>query len=105
MAHFWCRRWLSIRCRLTNFKTWNLCICGGSGYELAAGYNPIAWSFWIAAEEYFKKTMPEFKIWHLFSTQDGFVLKEMSELSLDEPSTLHPESLEAYLALQDSEEE
>ena len=88
-----------------NFKTWNLCICGGSGYELAAGYNPVAWSFWIIAEEYFKETMPEFKIWHLFSTQDGFVIKEMTELSLYEPSSLHPESLQAYHALQDSEEE
>ena len=88
-----------------NFKTWNLCICGGSGYELAAGFNPVAWSFWNIAEEYFKETMPDFKIWHFFSIQDGFLLKEMSELSLDEPSSLHPESLEAYLALHDSEEE
>jgi hypothetical protein len=87
------------------FKSWNLCICGGSGYELAAGYNPIAWSFWIIAEEYFKMTMPGFKIWHLFSTQDGFVIKEMTELSLDEPSSLHPESLEAYRALHDDDEE
>ena len=39
-----------------NFKTWNLCICGGSGYELAAAYNPVAWSFWIIAEEYFKES-------------------------------------------------
>jgi hypothetical protein len=38
------------------FKSWNLCICGGSGYELAAGYNPVAWSCWIIAEEYFKTT-------------------------------------------------
>jgi hypothetical protein len=88
-----------------SFKTWNLCICGGSGYELAAGYNPVAWSFWIVAEEYFNETMPEFKIWHFFSTKDGFVLKEMSDLSVDDPSSLHPDSLEAYLALRDSEEE
>lgn len=88
-----------------NFKTWNLCICGGSGYELAAGYNPIAWSFWVIADEYFKETMPDFKIWHLFSTKDGFVIKEMSKLSLDESSSLHPESLEAYLTLHNSEED
>ena len=88
-----------------DFKSWNLCICGGSGYELAAGYNPVAWSFWIIAEEYFKETMPDFKIWHLFSTQDGFVIKEITELSLYEPSSLHPESLEAYRACHDDEEE
>lgn len=42
------------------FKTWNLVVCGGHGYEIAAGVNPIAWSFWIIAEEYFKKNLPEF---------------------------------------------
>ncbi|MFM7713193.1 MAG: hypothetical protein ACKO7A_10875 [Microcystis sp.] len=87
-----------------NFKTWNLCICGGSGYELAAGYNPVAWSFWIIAEEYFKRTMPNFNIWHLFSTQDGFVLRQMTDLSVDEPETLHHQALSAYLALHDNEE-
>ncbi len=87
-----------------NFKTWNLCICGGSGYELAAGYNPVAWSFWIIAEEYLKESMPDVKIWHLFSTKDGFAIKEMSELSLDETSSLHPEALEAYIALHNNEE-
>ncbi len=81
-----------------NFATWNLCICGGSGYELAAGFNPIAWSFSILAEEYFKEIMPEFKIWHFFQTQNGFVLKEMVDLSIDDPSSLHPESLEKYFA-------
>jgi len=49
--------------------------------------------------------MPGFKIWHLFSTQDGFVIKEMTELSLDDPSSLHPESLGAYRALHDDDEE
>jgi hypothetical protein len=88
-----------------SFKSWNLCICGGRGYELAAGCNPVAWSFWAIAEEYFKTTIPDFKIWHLFSTQDGFVIKEMTELSLFEPSSLHPESLELYYALHDSEYE
>jgi hypothetical protein len=50
-----------------SFTTWNLCICGGRGYELAAGHNPVAWSFWIIAQEYFKTFMPEFRIWHFFN--------------------------------------
>ena len=42
------------------FKTWNLVVCGGNGYEIASGVNPIAWSFWIIAKEYFKEELPEF---------------------------------------------
>jgi len=86
-----------------NFETWNLCVCGGNGYELAAGYNPVAWSFWCIAEEYFKETMPELNIWHLFETSDGFVLNQMTDLSVDEPETLHHDALSAYLSLSESD--
>jgi len=88
-----------------NFKTWNLCICGGYGYELAAGYNPIAWSFWCIAEDYFKETMPSFNIWHLFATKDGFVLNQMTDLSVDEPETLHRDAFSAYITLSEIDKE
>lgn len=88
-----------------NFMTWNLCICGGSGYELAAGFNPVAWSFWIIAEEYFKEAMPDFKIWHFFLTSDGFILRKMTDLSLDESSSLHPDALTAYQSLMKGEDD
>ena len=86
-----------------NFKTWNLCVCGGNGYELAAGYNPVAWSFWCIAEDYFKETMPALNIWHLFETRNGFVLNRMTDLSIYEPETLHCDSLSAYHALNEGD--
>lgn len=86
-----------------SFNTWNLCICGGDGYELAAGFNPVAWSFWCIADEYFKETMPSLNIWHLFETKDGFVLNQMTDLSILAPETLHPDALSAYLALSESD--
>jgi hypothetical protein len=79
-----------------SFKSWNLCICGGYGYELAAGYNPVSWSFWVIADQYFKESMPRLNIWHLFQTNEGLVLNQMTDLSVDDYS-LHPQALKAYL--------
>jgi hypothetical protein len=79
-----------------SFSTWNLCICGGSGYELAAGFNPIAWSLWIIGDEYFHAKMPSIKFWHFFETNQGFALNEMENLSVDEPKSLHPDAFSAF---------
>jgi hypothetical protein len=79
-----------------SFKSWNVCICGGDGYELAAGYNPVAWSFWIIAEQYFREIVPPLRIWHLFSAEGEFVLTEMKKLNVGKPRSLHPAALKAY---------
>lgn len=86
-----------------SFKSWNLCICGGHGYELAAGYNPVSWSFWVIGDEYFQETIPRLNIWHLFSTAESLVLSEMVDLSVDDHSSLHPQALAAYLALKNDD--
>ena len=83
-----------------SFSTWNLCICGGSGYELAAEFNPIAWSLWIIGEEYFHTKMPSIKFWHFFETKQEFALMEMENLSVDEPQSLHPDALAAFLRIE-----
>ena len=79
-----------------SFKSWNVCICGGDGYELAAGYNPVAWSFWIIADQYFREIVPPLRIWHLFSAEGKFVLTEMKKLNVGKPHSLHPAALKAY---------
>lgn len=79
-----------------SFKSWNVCICGSDGYELAAGFNPVAWSFWIIAEEYFRESIPPLRIWHLFSAEGKFVLTEVKKLNIRKPRSLHPAALEAY---------
>jgi hypothetical protein len=80
------------------FKTWNLCVCGGKGYELAAGFNPVIWSYWVISDEYYAKKMPRLKIWHLFPTKSGLELRNMESLVIAKPSTLHPEALAAFKA-------
>jgi hypothetical protein len=84
-----------------SFKSWNLCVCGGSGYELAAGYNPVSWSFWIIADEYFEEAIPSLNIWHLFPTDESLVLSRMTDLSVHDHGSLHPQALVSYLALED----
>lgn len=35
------------------FKSWNILVCGGHGYEIAAGVNPIMWEHNVLSEKYF----------------------------------------------------
>jgi hypothetical protein len=81
------------------FQSWNLCVCGGHGYEIAEGYNPVSWSFLRMADEYFEKTMPPLRIWHFFQADSGFVLAEMRGLSVYARDGLHPHSRAAYQSL------
>lgn len=84
--------------RTANFSTWNLCVCGGKGYELAAGVNPAIWSFWIMADKYFDlEEVPPLRIWHFFETTTGYQLTEMKHMTILEPDTLHPEAMQAYI--------
>ena len=39
-----------------HFKTWNILVCGGEGWELCAGINPIMWNYPTLTVELIKKT-------------------------------------------------
>lgn len=64
------------------FTSWNLVVCGGQGYELAAGFNPVIWSFLNFGEQYFTASTPHFDIYHFYKDNDHFVLKGLEETSL-----------------------
>jgi hypothetical protein len=65
------------------FKSWNLVVCGGNGYEIAAGVNPIAWSFWIIAEEYFKKNLPVFNFHQFYKDSTDWNLITLPNADID----------------------
>lgn len=50
------------------FSSWNLCVCGGQVGALDAGNNPIIWTYWVAADLYFKhEAASKIQIWHFFT--------------------------------------
>ncbi len=79
-----------------SFDTWKLVVCGGKGYELAAGYNPIIWSFWTFQETYLNETTPRLEIYHFYNGQNNFQLRELSTLSLDKPDGLCEAARDAF---------
>lgn len=64
------------------FTTWNLVVCGGEGYEIAAGYNPIAWSFWVMGDEYFDDEKPDFNFHQFYRDKNGWELVTLPNSSI-----------------------
>jgi hypothetical protein len=60
--------------KYAKFKTWNVVVCGGDGYEIAAGVNPIVWSLWCIAEEYFQANIPEFHFHQFYQDTNNWNL-------------------------------
>lgn len=79
-----------------SFKSWKVVVCGGKGYELAAGYNPIIWSYLTFKEQYFNENAPPLEIYHFYETSKGFELRELSTLSLFESGGLCEEARQAF---------
>ena len=78
------------------FSSWNLLVCGGKGYELAAGFNPIIWHYAYFPEIYFQSNTPQFSVFHFYETTDGFELRNIESTSVNHPETLHPEAYAAF---------
>ena len=51
-----------------NFKTWNILICGGKGYEIAKGFNPMAWSLLDIYRSSIREHEPGLNIWQFYMT-------------------------------------
>ncbi|MEL7377335.1 MAG: hypothetical protein AAFN65_10280 [Bacteroidota bacterium] len=75
-----------------NFSTWSLILCGGHGYEIAAGYNPGVWSLFTFAQSYFKDNVPPFMIFHFFESDGKWWLLPIEDLSVIKHGGL-PESV------------
>lgn len=79
------------------FASWNLCVCGGDGYELAAGVNPVIWTYWVLADKYFDHDLiPPFRVWHFFVTSDGYQLRDISTMTTLNPESLHHDAFAAF---------
>ena len=84
------------------FKSWNILVCGGEGWELAAGVNPHIWTYSIVNDDYFRDSCPKISVYHLFETKSDWCLKNLLDLSVNCPRSLHPDSYQAYLNSEDS---
>jgi hypothetical protein len=72
-------------------------ICGGCGWELAAGVNPHAWTYISLNETYFKEDAVPIAVYHLFHTSTGFAVRNLWQLSLKDRTDMHPDSLKAFV--------
>lgn len=86
-----------LRAAEPKFRSWNVLICGGSGWELAAGVNPNAWTYINLNETYFKEDSPPIAVYHLFHTSAGFAVRNLWQLSLNDRAEMHPDSLRAFV--------
>jgi hypothetical protein len=89
--------------RRAKFKSWNLCVCGGHGYELAVPYNPMIWSLWNMSESYLHEETPKLKIWHFYETPDGYELKPIQRLRLQFDGGISRHALDKYLAFSEAD--
>lgn len=76
--------------------SWNIVVCGGEGWEIAAGVNPIMWTYHGGLDHYLKKPN-HINVFHFFKTSKGFDLKSLWELSVLSPKHMNRESFEKYL--------
>lgn len=81
------------------FKTWNILVCGGDGWELCAGVNPIMWNYATLSEQYFNDSTPNLNLFHFYEVSYGFDIKNIWELSIYSPQKLHLEAFSKYLGL------
>jgi hypothetical protein len=82
-----------------HFKTWNILVCGGEGWELCAGINPIMWNYPTLPEQYFNDSVPKLNLFHFYEVSSGFDIKNVWELSIDNPQALHIEAFSKFLKL------
>jgi hypothetical protein len=94
-----------VKLRLENaelrFHSWNVLVCGGQGWELAAGVNPNAWTYQTIKDDYFQSDSPPLAVYHLFHTKEGFAIRNLWQLSLKDTKHMHPDSIEAFLKEED----
>jgi hypothetical protein len=77
-------------------KSWNIVVCGGQGWEIAAGVNPIMWWYCGGVEEYIIDNRI-FKIHHFFHDQTDWDLKDIWDLSVLDPRRMNQYSYNKYL--------
>jgi hypothetical protein len=64
-----------------SITTWNILVCGGKGWELAAGVNPIMWLYGYIQGSYLHPDR-QINLFHFTHINGRYVLKTIWELSL-----------------------
>ncbi|MCS4152284.1 hypothetical protein [Salinibacter ruber] len=88
------------------FESWNILVCGGYGYEIAAGINPVMWEHTVLSGKYFGEFAPEVATYHLYHDQsgddEGLIMRNIWRLSVLNPSDMEPNALLAYLGSEEN---
>ncbi|MEP0885213.1 hypothetical protein NDI49_27050 [Trichocoleus sp. ST-U3] len=83
--------------KFASFSSWNLVVCGGKGYELAAGFNPIIWHYYCHFPGvYLSKNLPSLKIFHFYQVSNGYDFRSIEELTIYDEGGLHPDADKAF---------
>ena len=69
--------------KYARFESLALVVCGGKGYELAAGFNPIIWSFWFEFGEMLKSQKLKFKVFHAYLENGELEFHNLKKLNVD----------------------
>lgn len=85
------------------FKSWNILVCGGYGYELAAGFNPAIWNYTSIGEQYFSKETPGLSIHQMYHADEKLLLESIWKMSLFAPLQMEQNAFWAYLKSTDNE--
>jgi hypothetical protein len=83
------------------FCSWNILVCGGEGFEIAAGVNPVMWNHHVIPTDYFHDDAPKVATYHLYHDQseehNGLVVQDLWHLSVFNPARMERNALLAYL--------
>jgi hypothetical protein len=76
-------------------------VCGGEGYEIAAGINPVMWNHHLVPKDYFTEQAPKVCTFHLYHDQsnneESLIVQDIWHISIFNPSHMENNALLAYL--------
>lgn len=78
-------------------KTWNILVCGGRGWELCAGINPIMWTYNDFSIDTEGSNIPPTSVYHFYQVNKEYDLKHLFEQSIFYPEYLHSTVYERVL--------
>ena len=85
-----------------NFKSWNLLVCGGYGYEISAGINPVMWNYPTITEQYFQESVPALATYQFYHTEESMMLDNIWNMSIFDPQRMEANALLAFLNSEDN---